>query len=329
MFYKCANCGGNVVYNPEKQRMICPYCDSPDSEQRTEGDKDEMVLCPNCGGELVYDQYTSAFRCSYCDTGLILTPRIDGQYRPKRMIPFRMGKEMCKKALRERFRKNLFAPDDFLSDVRLDGMTGNYVPYWLYEYQTHCDFKGQGRKVRTWVSGNTEYTETSVYDISRSMDIHFDKIPVDASIAMPNDVMDLVEPYDYKQCVDFDPKYLSGFRAEFYNFSSAEEENRANQKMKASAERILKESYAGYSSITTTSQHVDIREQLSEYALLPVWHYDYSYNGQDYPFYINGQNGKIVGEAPLSKKKALAYSLTAFGICYALLTLVPLLASFL
>lgn len=329
MFFKCTNCGGNVVYNPEKKGMFCPYCDSMNSEQRTDGDKDEMQLCPNCSGELTYDEYTSAMKCSYCETSLILTPRIDGEYRPKKMIPFQIGKETCKKSLRQRFRKNLFAPDDFLSDVRLDGMKGVYVPYWLYEYQTHCEFRGQGRKVRTWMSGNTEYTETSIYDISRSMDINFDQIPVDASIAMPNDVMDLIEPFDYKCCVDFDPKYLSGFCSEKYNFSASEEENRASQKMKSAAEGMIKESYAGYQSISTTSQQVQIKEQHSDYALLPVWHYDYSYNGQDYPFYINGQNGKIVGEAPLSKKKALVYSLTSFVLCYAILVLVPLLVSFL
>ena len=43
------------------------------------------------------------------------------------------------------------------------------------------------------------------------MDIDFVKIPVDASVGMPDDVMDLMEPFDYKElqelsqniCLDF------------------------------------------------------------------------------------------------------------------------------
>lgn len=323
MYFKCKNCGGNTVYSPEKHMMFCPFCESEKSEELDNGTSPEMTVCPNCGGEVPVDKHTSAAQCPYCDSWLIFNERIEGEYTPKLILPFQMGKEVCKNSIREKFKKNIFAPTDFLSEVRLNGMQGYYVPYWFYNYKTHCTFRGEGTKVRTWTTGNTQYTETSYYAVDRDMDIDFDKIPADASEAMPDEVMDLMEPYNYNQMVAFDPKYMSGFCGEKYNMVSEVTEPRARKKMDEDAAAMLKESYAGYSAVRTISQNVNIEDSSADYGLLPVWKYDYTYGGKEYPFYVNGQTGKIIGEAPVSKKKVWAYAGTLFGCLAAILYMVP------
>lgn len=329
MYFKCKSCGGNVVYSPERHVMFCPFCESERSEELSNGTSPELGVCPNCGGEIPLEEHTSATQCPYCDSYLILNERVEGRYAPRLILPFQLGKETCKNSIRERFRKNLFAPVDFLSEVRLNGMQGVYVPYWLYNYDTACSFRGEGTKIRSWRSGDTQYTETSYYAISRDMDIAFEKIPVDASEAMPDNVMDLMEPYNYGQLVGFAPEYMSGFYAEKYNMPSEELESRARDKMKRDAVRLLNESYAGYSHVRTVSQDVRIRESGADYGLLPVWKYLYTYDGKEYPFYVNGQTGKIVGEAPVSGKKAMAYIGTFWGCIMAILVMVPVLLSLL
>ena len=37
MFFRCKNCGGNVVYSPERHGMYCPFCESGESGERAEG----------------------------------------------------------------------------------------------------------------------------------------------------------------------------------------------------------------------------------------------------------------------------------------------------
>ncbi len=224
-----------MIYSPERHGMYCPFCESEGSDERAEGQTDVLTLCPNCGGEVQVQEHTSATQCSYCDSYLIFNERVEGQYTPQMMIPFQMGKETCKKSLREKFRKCRFAPTDFLSEVRLNSMQGIYVPYWFYSYAADCQFQGEGSKIRVWRSGDKEYTETSIYAIQRSMDISFEKIPVDASIQMPDDVMDLIAPFQYGQMTDFKPQFLSGFYGEKYNMPSGEVENRARALMKADA----------------------------------------------------------------------------------------------
>ena len=252
MIFRCKNCGGNVVYSPERKKMFCPFCESEDSEEREDGvietsgeengtaegtvqaagagqpvsrmaaaegaaQKKVTKVCPNCGGEIPMTVNTSATQCPYCDNYVIVDDQISGAYTPHMLIPFHMGKEVCKKLIRDKFEKCIFAPTDFLSEVRMNGIYGEYVPFWFYDYNTNCTFHGEGTKVRSWTTGNTQYTETSYYDIVRDMDIDFVKIPVDASVGMPDDVMDLMEPFDYKELQEFKPEYLSGFHSERYN----------------------------------------------------------------------------------------------------------------
>lgn len=368
MIFRCKNCGGNVVYSPERKKMFCPFCESEDSEEREDGvivtseaetgqpapgvdaqtqeggttgttaqtksaignaQQKVTKVCPNCGGEIPMTAATSATRCPYCDNYLIVDDQISGTYTPHMLIPFKMGKEGCKQLIRSKFEKCVFAPTDFLSEVRLNGIHGDYVPFWFYDYNTNCTFHGEGTKVRSWTTGNTQYTETSYYDIVRDMDIDFDKIPVDASVGMPDDVMDLMEPFDYKEMQEFKPEYLSGFYSERYNMTSDLVESRAKAKMQEDAKKMLNDSYSGYSSVRKMVENVSVTDSSVNYGLLPVWKYDYTYKGKEYPFYVNGQTGKLVGIAPISKAKVWAYAGTLGVTLTAILCMLNAIASLL
>lgn len=308
-----------MVYSPERHKMFCPYCESEESQEVKTSDGEPMQICPDCGGEIPLKEHTSATQCPYCNNFLILDERMAGEYMPKVVIPFQLGKETCKNSLREKFRKNVFIPTDFLSEARLDSLEGDYVPFWLYDYDINVDYQAEGTKVRSWTSGNMSYTETSYYDVRRNLDIAFQDIPVDASVEMPDDVMDLMEPYDYKQMIQFDPKYLSGFRAERYNMSAVQAESRAKQKMTEDTNVLVKAQVTGYSSVKTQRNDVRIQNAKQTFGLLPVWRYLYRYAGREYPFYVNGQTGKIVGIPPVSGKKVLVYAGTLWACLMMLL----------
>lgn len=320
MVYKCVNCGGNVVYNPDLKEMYCPYCEGNNCGEE-KFIHTEMTLCPNCGGEVTVEEHTAVLKCAYCDHSIILDERVEERYKPTQMIPFKLGKETIKEKLRQRFKNAIFAPTDFLMESRLKDMQGEYVPFWMYDYDADSSLYATGVKVKVWMSGNTEYTEKSFYNIRRRMQIKYENIPVDASIPMPDTVMDLMEPYDYKDLVDFDKKYLSGFLGEKYNLDAGVLEGRAREKMETSTKQQLRSSVTGYSALTNEDMNVAVRDKNSKYDLLPVWKYIYRYKDQDYPFYINGQTGKIVGKVPVSKAKVLAYSATVWGILTALLAM--------
>lgn len=311
MIFKCKNCGGNAIFSPEKKKIVCPFCDAEEDYVRKDKESSYgLEVCPECGGTIPVEQYDSAMKCPYCDNSVIFNERVEGEYLPKFLIPFELGKEKVKEMIREKFKKYIFAPSDFLSEVRLDTMKGIYVPFWFYDYKTNAVYQGQGTKVRSWTSGNYRYTETSYYAVERNMDIPFEKLPADASIKMPDNIMDLMEPYDYSKLEDFKPEFLSGFNAEYYNMPAEEIESRARQKMEDDATAILKSSISGYSSLVQNSKSITVLDRKTDYGLMPVWEYDYLYKDKVYPFFVNGETGKIIGTIPLSKGKVWGYSIT-------------------
>lgn len=312
MIFKCNNCGGIMVYSPEKEAMYCEHCGSIDSQSVITSEN--MSSCVNCGAPMEITDYTSATKCHHCGCYTIFEERVSGQYTPHLVLPFKISKEKAKEIIKEHAKKNIFVPYSYYSDSYVDTVSGMYVPFWMYDYDANYDYHGTGKKIRTWTSGNKQYTETKVFDVHRNMDIDFDKLPVDASIKMKDDVMDLMEPYDYKALTAFAPLYMSGFDGEVYNFTPEQLEGRAREKATRYSEKLMNDTLAGYSSITPINKNLNLQPSGTNYSLLPVWQYNYYYNGKIYDFYVNGQTGKIVGELPTSGKLKLLYFLVACGL---------------
>ena len=79
--FKCPNCGGKLVFDPNTQNYSCPYCNSEFSQEQIDtmqkgkqpsqeseaadsakGQEQEEVavyVCPNCGAEIVTDLTTA------------------------------------------------------------------------------------------------------------------------------------------------------------------------------------------------------------------------------------------------------------------------------
>lgn len=320
MIYKCKNCGGNMVYNPEKEDMYCPYCEGVGCETVQTGSS--MVTCANCGAEVSINDYTSASKCPACDNYIVFDERVTGKYLPKMILPFKVTKNAAKTMIYNEFGKRAFTPSDFLSETSLKSMEGMYIPFWMYNFDANYEFQGEAVKRRVWTTGSTEYTETSYYLLNRNMDIDFRRIPVDASLAMEDDVMDLMEPYQYQDLTAFDPKYMSGFFGEVYNEDAAALEPRAAEKVKADSEQLLNASMTGYSSIVPAVKKLTTSNITGEYSLLPVWMYLFKYHDKVYKYHVNGQTGKVIGETPVSKGKVWGYSITTFALTFSIICMV-------
>ena len=312
MNFQCSNCGGNMVYDPESKKMFCEYCNSYDSHKK-EGD-DSLSVCPSCGGTINVNELTSASRCVYCGNYIVFDKRVSENYKPDSIMPFIISKKKAVECMKDHFKKRVFKPTDFLSEPTLNSFNGFYVPFFLYDYSLTGHMTAEGRKVRTWSSGGYDYQETSYYNIQRRMCCAYDNVPADASLAMEDDKMDLLEPFDYNCLMEFDPKFMSGFFGEIYNTDASTLEHRAKEKVFESARVLMKDSISGYSSVKTISEVYDYNPGKTDYTLLPVWLYFYKYKDKTYRFFVNGQSGKVAGETPVSVKKVVSYGLTMGGI---------------
>ena len=291
------------MYEPSKKKMICQSCGGDECQEVVPSEN--PVVCINCGSQIPYTEFQSAGRCPACGTYLLRDDKVTYPYGADVVLPFKVSKHEAEDKLKDEFGKKLFIPRTFLSQKTLEKMKGIYVPFWKYDYDSNIDYHATGTKVRSWTSGDKRYTGTSYFDVARKLHVNYEGIPVDASIAMEDGIMDLMEPYDYSALIKHDNKYLSGFEAETYNMPPDEVAPRAREKADKANRGWIREYTSGYDTLTNEMFNNNNRQTGTKFALMPVWMYEYRFQGKNYKFYVNGQTGKCVGTAPRSTAKAL------------------------
>lgn len=338
--HQCPNCGGSLEFNPELQQCKCEFCLSKfsiqeleDKNQNNESQEPEIVFnefdgdlseetnsysCPSCGAGVITDKVTSATFCCYCHNPVILNSQLQNEFKPSKIIPFKLNKEKAINTLKQWCSKKKFLPSDFLSKTQLEKLTGIYVPYWLTDCDISAALNAQATKVSTWSDSKHIYTKTDKYAVSRQGTMLFEKIPHDASKKADDSVMESIEPFDYKDLKDFSMSYLSGFLAEKYDVTKEEITPIIKQRVSSVANSALSNTINGYTSVTAGGINVNYKKVQCDYALLPVWIATYKYNGNSYLYAINGQSGKMFGILPVSRKK-LAILFGAVAVCAAAL----------
>ena len=328
--YKCPSCGGAIEFDSHSQKMKCPYCDtefdletlkkydeqlSKEAEQKDdisdwqtdpgkqwqEGETDGMNVytCKSCGGEIVSDENTGATSCPYCGNPVILTERFRGALRPDMVIPFKLDKKAAKEAYYKHIKGRPLLPKVFRRENHIDEIKGIYVPFWLFDADVAADARYKATKVRTWSDSDYDYTETSYYSVDRSGNMSFVSVPVDGSSRMSDDLMESIEPYKVADAVEFQTAYLSGYLADKYDVDAQQSTDRARERMKESAQDVLRDTVKGYASVIPENTNVRISGGDAKYALYPVWILNTTWRGKKYIFAMNGQTGRMTGDLPV------------------------------
>lgn len=101
---KCPSCGANIKFDPTSQKWKCEYCgmsyniEDFEKRQAKEGNENldiniDEYTCPNCGATVVTDENTVATHCVYCGNTAIMKNRLQGEFKPDKLIPFATKKE--------------------------------------------------------------------------------------------------------------------------------------------------------------------------------------------------------------------------------------------
>ena len=336
--YKCPACGGKIEFNSTLQKLKCPYCDTEyeaealraydealgqqgqdEMEWETpkrcwqEGEADALhsYVCSSCGGEIVCEKTTAAASCPFCGNPVVMAERLSGMLKPDYVIPFKLDKQAAKAGLARHLQGKRLLPKVFKDQNHIDEIKGVYVPFWLFDADAAADIRYKATRVRTWGDSNYIYTETSFYSVLRGGSIGFDRVPVDGSSKMADDLMESIEPYNFADAVDFQTAYLSGYLADKYDVTAEQSVERANARVKKSTEQAFAATVQGYATVTPESSSVRLANGKAKYALYPVWLLNTTWEGQRYTFAMNGQTGKFVGDLPLDKG---AYRKWLFGL---------------
>lgn len=336
--YKCRNCNGGLVFDPESGAYVCEYClskftqeelaadaqsaENVQTEQKAAQESESagkteggavMYHCPSCGAEIITDETTAATFCFYCHNPIVLAGKLEGEYLPDGIIPFKITKDEAIERFQNWIQKKKFIPRGFYSKRQIEKMSGIYFPYWIYGCETDCYMNGTARDIRIWRVGDIEYTETKTFSIRRAGKITFQHLPKTALQKAQNAMLKGIFPYEFGAVEQFHMGFLSGFQAEKRDIEKSGLMGEIRQEIQKFSEKRMRDTVSGHNSFRTESYNHTIRTEEFQYTLLPVWILTYREKGnQLYYFAMNGQTGEIVGKLPVAKKKLFGLAAVIF-----------------
>jgi len=333
---KCPMCGGTMDFDPKEGKLHCPYCDymeeiKPEDENATVameqdfetaeqtgncdwGVETKTVMCKSCGGEMVYDALQVSGECPYCGSNQVMEAKAENTLAPGGVCPFKVDAKTAAAKFRNWISKKWFVPNAAKENAKPKDFKGIYLPYWTFDSETASTFTaeyGIERKEKD-SNGNTT-TKTDWYKCSGNYEKFIDDEPVCATKRHDTTLLGGILPFDTANNVTYKPEYVSGFVSERYSIGLKDAWEMAKKtisgKLKSGITSQIKAQYNAddVRSLKIVTNYKDIKYK---YLLLPVWMAYFKYNDKVYNFMVNGQNGKVSGQAPISAiKVAIAIGL--------------------
>ncbi len=356
--YGCSSCGYNMEFDPDSQKLKCPCCSSTrDIEVSDEkpqsydyntadttaskgwGDQKRLIKCNNCGAETMIDPKKTAEFCAFCGSSHIINQEdTNPAISPETIAPFAISKSKAVSAFKTWITKKKFAPNALKSAHTMEKITGVYVPYWSYDsdtYSTYTAQKGtyyyttQPKTVQdaqgNSVIKNTEVRNTKWEHVSGNYSKNFTDLLIVASDQVSQGLIAGVQPFDLTKLTKYDAQYISGFLAERYSIDIKQGWQMATAEIHQQLEEGIEDQIGGdeVKDVNINTNYKSIKYKLM---LLPMWISSYRFKDKVYNFIINGQTGKVSGNAPTSWAKVLGLLGGIAGVIAIIVTLVKLFA---
>ncbi len=275
--------------------------------------------CTACGATVELGPSTVSTSCSYCGSKLVDRER--ATVAIQRVAPFRIPKSVATATLKAELAGHIWAPEPVRRNlVRSESIRGVLIPFWSYRgnvqsrysaavgihwYRTET-YRDSGGKIRTRMVQETEW-----FPLSGSTVLRLEDHLVSASLGLPEQEANELEPFDLGHAVGFDPHLLAGWEAELPSVERSRADQTAVDEVQANEKRrIVHELLPG--DVNTLEQvSCDVALEPPELVLLPVWAASYRFAGKPYRLLVNGQTGHCVGSVPTSVTKVV---LTVLGI---------------
>jgi LSD1 subclass zinc finger protein len=334
----CNGCGALLKFKPGTQNLACEYCGAqnaiaqPDVKaivQETsledhlnknweQEEKVEVtsVKCDSCHAINTFDPKTVSDKCAFCGSPLVVkSASTSKMHKPEYVLPFGIDKQKAGQNFGKWLSSLWFAPSDLKHYAdSANGLNGVYLPFWTFDCNTNSSYTGQrgedymvtesytAHENGKNVTRQRQVTKTRWHSAAGQVSNIFDDVLIEASTSLNKSKLRSLEPWDLKNLVNYDDKYLSGFRTESFSVDLKSGYGEAKQRMAPEIESTIRQDIGGdrqtISSVSTTYNNPTFK-----HILLPVWLSAYRYNNKVYQFLINARTGEVQGERPYSTIK--------------------------
>jgi DNA-directed RNA polymerase subunit RPC12/RpoP len=352
---KCPNCAGQLHFSAADGQMKCLSCGflvavrvDPQSRvvehdlvaalarQRPRGPigaGSRQLKCSECGAVVEFPDNVTARKCEFCDSPAVLKEEARADhYLPETVVPFAIPREAATASFRTWLGKLWFRPSNLKHKADISELHGVYVPFWTFDADVDSDWTADAgyyyyetEHYTVTVNGKSERRSRQVRKIrwqpasGRRHDRHDDHL-VCASRGLPDALASRMANFDTRALVPYTRELLQGFSAESYAVDLPDAWGRA----KAEIAQIQEARCAGdVPGDTHRFLRVsnDFEHESFKHVLLPVWVAAYRYGDKVFRFLVNGQTGRVSGDAPYSWVKITLFVLMCLvvaGLVFAL-----------
>lgn len=336
----CPGCGADMVFEPDKQQLHCPFCnktvnverfvaservlDFSLDKSRSWSKETRVFHCKSCGAETVFDNNEFAKVCPFCDSAAIVqTADLEG-VRPDSVLPFRVSKENAGKSFVKWSKSKPFAPSGFKKKNGIESIKALYTPAWTFDANTHSLYDGVvgDHYTVTVGTGKDQRTETRTRyrNVAGQYGQFFDDVLVNAGAQVDEKTFNKLAPYPVNEAVKYDKKFLAGYHADYYKKSMRDGYGEAKQRI----DNTIRSNIIASLHCDVVS-HLNIRTRYTgntfKYLLLPIYCCTYIYKEKVYRFFINGATAEVCGKAPVSPLRVSGLVFGILGIIAVVITI--------
>jgi predicted RNA-binding Zn-ribbon protein involved in translation (DUF1610 family) len=334
----CAGCGAILKFKPGTLNLVCEYCgaQNPITQPDVKNEIEEISLddffarnfnneekievatvkCESCGATSTLDPRISSDKCPFCAATLVVKSGTTSTlHKPQYVLPFGIDIQKASANFKSWMNRLWFAPNDLKKYAdSADKLNGMYLPFWTFDCNTSSSYTGQrgedyyvNESYTTTENGKTvtrtrQVTRTRWYPAAGNVSNIFDDLLIEATRSLNSGKLRALEPWDLKNLLAYNDKFLSGFRTETYAVDVKQGYTEAKQRMEPEIRSTICRDIGGDRQmihfVNTT-----YRNPTFKHILLPVWISAYRYNNKVYQFLVNARTGEVQGERPYSAVK--------------------------
>ena len=296
--FHCEDCGADYIAKPGSPNACCPLCSSTSTK----------------------------------DNGGIIGAM------PRRVIPFTHTRQEAQEKFLDYIRNNSAVGRTLATDENKELLHKVYVPIWLFTYEVlaHAKVtamirnKANETKTLFGINGTEGIAEGLSESLSaiRSSFSRFQKnkknvtkeptgeqpsehvtggilswqgIPFDASGVLPTNVINNLQPYDQSKMVLLNDKVLMDTPVLMMTKDPITCMQDFMDRIKKWTRQMIMDAHSDSYDISYFQDKTDYPLGIGELVLFPIWYMKGEYMGRDFYYAMNGQNGEVEANVPMSK----------------------------
>lgn len=315
---KCSSCGADMVFDPQTGKMCCKSCGAKswfykdfkkDLKPVDESDINEIkekavghhwmleedkAICKNCGGEVLFHVSDNTVVCPWCNSNLVVKDLEKKTLSPDGVVPFRLSEKDAREAFDKRVSGNFLCPKEIKRIVKNEKFQGIYLPCWTFDVEAYITCTGSYMDKKD----KRHFHENGKKFVNDRIVIATDRHEVEH--------IREIYPYETERNRPYKDEYVAGFESEKYTISIEkawrDEKPFLEEELKKQVVKEIKLNYAAFKNVTIDEIEITYDEPKYKYLLIPVWLSEFEYKGVTYEIVINGENGKVGGELPISNR---------------------------